>query len=80
MANTKVGSGRTAGAVSYVGITLADLNRKFADTGTVITVRRKWAEACGFASEHVNAASADNLIIRGQDTPAQVAATVTELE
>lgn len=80
MTNTKKGSGRTAGAVSYVSITLAELNRKFADTNTPITVRRKWAEACGFTSDSVSVSNVTGIIIPGQDTQTQVAATVTELE
>lgn len=74
------GSGRTAGAVSYVTITLAELQRKFADTSTPITVRRKWAEACGFTNDNVSAANTTGITIPGKDTQTQVAASVTELE
>ena len=42
------GSGRTKGSFSFVRIPLSELNKKFADQTTPITVSRMWAQQCGF--------------------------------
>jgi hypothetical protein len=44
----KSGSGRKAGATSFVELSLAELNAKFADISTPIVVGRMWAQTVGF--------------------------------
>lgn len=84
MANTtpvkRKGSGRTKGSYSFVKITLADLNAKFADVTTPIVVSRKWAESCGFTGLVANPANATLDSIQGQTPATHVAATVTNLD
>jgi len=83
MTNTKVtrkGSGRTKGSFSFVKITLADLNAKFADTTTPIVASRKWAESCGFTGLIANPANATLDSIQGQTPATHVTATVTNLD
>jgi len=43
------GSGRTKGSFSFVKVSLAELETKFADRTTPIVVGRIWAQSCGFA-------------------------------
>ena len=83
MTNTKVtrkGSGRTKGSFSFVKITLADLNAKFADATTPIVASRKWAESCGFTGLVANPANATLDSIQGQTPATHVTATVTNLD
>ena len=77
---TRKGSGRTKGSFSFVKISLADLNAKFADTSTPIVVGRKWAENCGFAGLVANPANTTLASIQGQTPSSAVAATVTDLD
>lgn len=44
---TRKGSGRTKGSYSFVTVTLAELNAKFAPD-TKIVIGRKWGEVVGF--------------------------------
>ena len=83
MANTKVtrkGSGRTKGSFSFVKITIADLNNKFADATTPVVVSRKWAESCGFQGLIANPANSTLDSIQGQTPATHVAAKVTNLD
>jgi len=82
MANkvTRKGSGRTKGSFSFVKITLADLNSKFADATTPCVVSRKWAESCGFTGLIANPANSTLDSIQGQTPATHVAATVTNLD
>lgn len=83
MSNTKItrkGSGRTKGSFSFVKITLAELNAKFADQSTPIVVGRKWAESCSFQNLISNPANATLESIQGQTPATHVAATVTDLD
>jgi hypothetical protein len=77
---TRKGSGRTKGSYSFVKITLATLNAKFADPSTPIVTGRKWAEACGF--EGLTSAPANHTLdtIQGQTPATYVTATVTNLD
>ena len=77
---TRKGSGRTKGSFSFVKITLADLNAKFADTTTPVVVGRKWAESCGFTGLVSNPANSTLESIQGQTPATHVAATVTDLD
>lgn len=83
MANTKVtrkGSGRTKGSFSFVKITLADLNAKFADHTTPVVVSRKWAEACAFTGLVANPANSTLASIEGQTPATHVNVAVTDLD
>ena len=77
---TRKGSGRTKGSFSFVKITLADLNAKFADTTTPVVVGRKWAESCGFTGLVANPANSTLDSIQGQTPATHVTATVTDLD
>ena len=77
---TRKGSGRTKGSFSFVKITLADLNAKFADTTIPVVVGRKWAESCGFTGLVSNPANSTLDSIQGQTPDTHVAATVTDLD
>ena len=74
------GSGRTKGSYSFVKITLADLNAKFADQTTPVVVGRKWAEACGFTGLVANPANATLDSIQGQTPASHVTANVTNFD
>lgn len=76
---TRKGSGRTKGSFSFVKITLADLNAKFADQTTPVVVGRKWAESCGFTGLVANPANATLQSIQGQTPETRVAAVVSDL-
>lgn len=81
--NTKItrkGSGRTKGSFSFVKITLAELNAKFADQSTPMVVGRKWAESCGFTGLTSNPANSTLDSIQGQTPATHVAATLTDLD
>ena len=77
---TRKGSGRTKGSFSFVKITLATLNAKFADGETPMVVSRKWAESCGFEGLVSNSATTTLASIQGQTPATHVAATVTNLD
>lgn len=77
---SRPGSGRTKGSFSFVKISLADLNSKFADQTTPIVVSRKWAEQVGFSGLVANPANATLDTIQGLTPATQVAATVTNLD
>ena len=77
---TRKGSGRTKGSFSFVKITIADLNNKFADTTTPVVVSRKWAESCGFQGLIANPANSTLDSIQGQTPATHVAAKVTNLD
>jgi len=77
---TRKGSGRTKGSFSFVKITLAALNAKFADETTPIMTGRKWAESCGFTGLVANPASSTLDSIQGQTPATRVAAQVTNLD
>ena len=76
----RTGSGRTKGSFSFVKITLAELNAKFADQTTPIVVGRKFAEGVGFAG--LTAAPANQTMdsIQGQTPATKVGAKVTDLD
>jgi|WetSurMetagenome_2_1015567.scaffolds.fasta_scaffold83623_3 hypothetical protein len=76
----KQGSGRTKGSFSFVKITLAELNSKFADQSTPMVVSRKWAETCGFTGLVANPANSTFDAIQGQTPDTKVAAVVTDLD
>lgn len=76
---TRKGSGRTAGSFSFVKITLADLNNKFADKTTPIVVGRKFAEAAGFTGLVANPAKSMYDSIQGQTPATAVATTAVDL-
>ena len=82
MANkvTRKGSGRTKGSFSFVKITIADLNAKFADTTTPCVVSRKWAESCGFQGLIANPGNSTLDSIQGRTPATHVAAKVTNLD
>lgn len=82
MANgrTSKGSGRTKGAFSFVNITLADLNAKFADQTTPIKVSRIWAEGLGFKNLVTKPANELTSDTQGLEPSTKVGANVTELE
>jgi hypothetical protein len=77
---TRKGSGRTKGSFSFVKITLAELNAKFADTSTPVVVGRKWAEGVGFGG--LTAAPANQTMdsIQGQTPATKVGAKVSDLD
>ena len=71
---------RTKGSFSFVKITLADINAKFADKTTPVVVSRKWAATCGFTGLVANPANATLDSIQGQTPATHVTATVTDLD
>lgn len=77
---TRKGSGRTKGSFSFVTISLADLNAKFADQNTPIVVSRKWAEACSFTGLVAKPANSTLASIEGQTPQTTVALKVTDLD
>lgn len=76
----KAGSGRRNGAFSFVLIPLDELNKKFADQTTHITVGRLWAEQVGF--KDLVAKQADKLHdeIQGETPQTKVTATVKNFD
>lgn len=76
---TRKGSGRTPGSFSFVKITLADLNAKFADQSTPIVVGRKFAETAGFTGLVANPAKSMYDSIQGLTPATTVASTVIDL-
>jgi len=76
---TRKGSGRTPGSFSFVKITLADLNAKFADQTTPIVVGRKFAESAGFTGLISNPAKNIYGAIQGLTPATAVASTVIDL-
>lgn len=77
---TSVGSGRRKGSFSFVNITLADLNAKFADQSTPIRVGRVWAETVGFKELIAKAANDLGADAQGLEPSSKVAARSTELD
>lgn len=77
---TRKGSGRTKGSFSFVKVTLAELNAKFADPTIPVLVSRKWAEACNFTGLVAGPASSSYESIQGQTPNTLVTATVTDLD
>lgn len=76
----KSGSGRPSGGTSFVEISLAELNAKFADQNTPIVVGRKWAEVIGFQDMVTRGAreTTSNAISQAPEHVANV--TVRELD
>jgi len=81
MANkvTRKGSGRTKGSFSFVKVTLAELQAKFADPNQTIVVGRKWAEEVGFSGLVSAPANRTMDSIQGQTPATHVTAVVTDL-
>ena len=77
---TRKGSGRTKGSFSFVKVTLAELNAKFADPNQPVVIGRKWAEEVGFNG--LTAAPANQTMdsIQGQTPKTAVTATVNLLD
>ena len=74
------GSGRTKGSFSFVTVSLADLNAKFADKNMPIVISRKWAEQLGFTGLVSNPANQTMNSIVGQTPETKVDIKVSEVE
>ena len=72
------GAGRKAGSFSFVPISLADLNSKFADKSVKILASRKQMELLGFTGLTTGRVSELNESISGQSTETQVKVATTE--
>ena len=77
---TRKGSGRTKGSFSFVKVTLAELQAKFADPQQPIVIGRKWAEEVGFTNLTASPANQTMDSIQGQTPKSAVTATVNLLE
>jgi hypothetical protein len=77
---TRKGSGRTKGSFSFVSLTLAQLNGKFADQTTPIIVGRKFAEQMGFQDLVAGPAGTVHDRIEGQTPASRVTAKVVDLD
>ncbi len=75
----KVGSGRTKGSYSFVLITMADLQKKFADPSQPVQVGRKWAEMQGFVAPKMSDAKHLFDAIQGTTETTRIKARVEEL-
>jgi hypothetical protein len=73
------GSGRTKGSFSFVTVTLAELQAKFADPTQKIVIGRKWAEQCGFNIAATTSATDILGKIQGETPATQAAVTVRQL-
>ena len=77
---TRKGSGRTKGSFSFVKVTLAELQAKFADPNQPIVIGRKWAEEVGFTGLSSSPANQTMESIAGQTPKSAVTATVNLLD
>lgn len=77
---TRKGSGRTEGSYSFVKLTLAQLNSKFADTSTPIVVGRKFAEQMGFTGLVAGPAGAVHDSIEGKTPNTRVTANIADFD
>lgn len=73
------GSGRTKGSFSFVTVTLAELQAKFADPTQKVVIGRKWAEQCGFNISATTPATDILGKIQGETPASQAAVTVRNL-
>ena len=75
----RVGSGRTKGSFSFVPVTLAALNAKFADKETKVLMSRKQAQMFGFENLVTGTVGQLTESIAGQTTEAASSVIVQAL-